>query len=146
LAVKLAPPNEKGCVEFTGRRNANGYGVIRGPKRNGKTMLAHRFARELEHGPIPEGMQVLHSCDNPACCALDHLSLGTHADNMRQRDERGRTLKGAATARAKLSTEQVQEIRAALADGATHAEIAERFGISKTHVSYIRNDKTRRAA
>lgn len=90
LAAKLA--SEGDCLVFTGHRNEHGYGVIRSD--DGRTMLAHRAAYAVLVGPIPPGMHVLHSCDNPPCCNPQHLRVGTHEDNMRDRDVRGRTLRG----------------------------------------------------
>lgn len=83
-----------GCWEWTGKsRSAFGYGLIRLSKaEGGKLIGAHRLAWELTNGPIPEGLCVLHSCDNPPCCRPDHLHLGTKADNMREKVERGRAV------------------------------------------------------
>jgi len=67
------------CWTWTGARNRKGYGEI-GAK--GRVQKAHRIAWELTYGPIPEGLDVLHHCDNPPCCRPDHLFLGTDADNM----------------------------------------------------------------
>ncbi len=75
------------CHIYTGGLTIGGYGKI---WFDGKHLRAHRFAYELEHGPIPDGMCVLHSCDRPSCVNVKHLSLGTHKDNMRQKSERGR--------------------------------------------------------
>ena len=75
------------CVLWTGHRDPGGYGRMTLP---GTTRGAHRVAWEVAHGPIPEGMLVLHTCDNPRCCNPEHLKLGTHADNMRHKAERGR--------------------------------------------------------
>ena len=71
---------------------------------------AHRYAWELENGEIPKGKLVLHKCDNPPCCRPDHLELGTHADNQRQKWERGR---GAS----KLNDADVAEILRLAAEG-----------------------------
>lgn len=79
---------ETGCHLWTGFRNANGYGLMRVGERN---VPVHRLAWELAHGPIPAGMLVLHTCDNRRCCNPDHLKLGTHAENARERVERKRT-------------------------------------------------------
>ena len=65
----------------------NGYGRI---KVRGRRVLVHRLAYELTYGEVPEGMKVLHRCDNPPCWRPDHLYAGTSADNMRDRSVRGR--------------------------------------------------------
>lgn len=74
------------CVEWTGAK-ANGYG-----QRwvNGKAQYVHRLAWEEAHGPIPEGMRVLHRCDNPPCYRLDHLFLGTSKVNTEDMIAKGR--------------------------------------------------------
>jgi hypothetical protein len=76
-----------GCWLWTGHLNRGGYGEIR---IKGRAVSAHRFAWQLVHGPIPIGMLVMHRCDNPTCVRPDHLALGTDADNMRDRDAKGR--------------------------------------------------------
>ena len=76
-----------GCHLWTGFRDLAGYGRMRA---DGTYRLTHRVAWEVKHGPIPEGMLVTHTCDNPPCCNPDHLKLGTHLDNARDRIERGR--------------------------------------------------------
>jgi len=63
-----------GCWEWTGARDQNGYGNLRIA---GLWYKAHRYAYELTHGPVPDGMKVCHRCNNPPCCRPDHLWLGT---------------------------------------------------------------------
>ncbi len=76
-----------GCHVWMGNRDNGGYGRMSiGPG----VRAAHRIAWELANGPIPEGMLVLHTCDNPACCNPEHLKLGTQGENMRDRIKRGR--------------------------------------------------------
>lgn len=83
---------ENGCLIWTAGRVRYGYG---GFMYEGRLVSAHRFAYELVNSPIPDGMMVLHSCDNPPCVEPDHLRVGTHADNMRDMTERGRQSDGA---------------------------------------------------
>ena len=64
-----------------------GYGRF---KLKGRMVTAHRHAYELEVGPIPDGLFVLHECDNPSCVNPRHLFLGTQLDNIRDRDKKGR--------------------------------------------------------
>lgn len=96
---------ENGCLEFQGARDSKGYcrlavGGEAGTFKPRKTVLAHRAAWELANGPIPDGMNVLHECDNPPCCDVKHLFLGTIADNNADMRAKGRAsgckLRGAA--------------------------------------------------
>ena len=92
LREKLVHNETTGCVEFAGSRDRKGYGRIGvqlGFCRH-ETRLAHRVAWELENGPIPDGLNVLHRCDNPPCCNTEHLFLGTLADNNKDMQAKGR--------------------------------------------------------
>lgn len=63
----------------------------------GKMLRAHRIAYEVAFGPIPDGMHILHKCDNPLCCNPAHLSVGSHDDNMRDKADKGRAWCGGPT-------------------------------------------------
>ena len=74
------------CVLWQGAANG-GYGTrLTGERKS----YLHRWVWEQVHGPIPEGMVVMHRCDNPPCFRYDHLRLGTHADNVADRIAKGR--------------------------------------------------------
>jgi hypothetical protein len=75
------------CIEWTGARFRNGYGA---KKVKGKMRRVHRLEWELKRGPIPEGICVLHRCDNPSCYNIDHLFLGTVQDNVDDMVAKGR--------------------------------------------------------
>lgn len=82
--------NEGGCWEYGKTCSEQGYGEIRIGSQ--KTRIpVHRWMATIAHGQIPEDLIVLHSCDNPPCCNPSHLSIGTHADNHRDRQAKGRT-------------------------------------------------------
>jgi hypothetical protein len=80
------------CIEWPNARNDRGYGT-RYTKDRGKVYV-HRWVWEQFNGPIPEGMEVMHSCDNPPCFLLEHLSLGTRLDNARDMAQKGRSGRG----------------------------------------------------
>jgi hypothetical protein len=81
-----------GCWEWQNYRSPDGYGRSTG---HGGEVMVHRIAYADRHGPIPAGMQVLHRCDNPPCCNVEHLFLGTALDNVADRVRKGRTAAGA---------------------------------------------------
>lgn len=79
-AIFLRSTERRGdCLIWTGTIGSDGYGTM---GVNGKTVRAHRFAYEREHGPIPEGMYVDHICWNRICCNVEHLRLATPQENL----------------------------------------------------------------
>lgn len=78
-----------GCLEWQAARIRSGYGVVWADKR---LTYAHRFAWQQTFGAIPDGLRVLHHCDNPPCVRPDHLFLGTAADNSRDMVRKGRMI------------------------------------------------------
>ena len=89
--VGVGSPGE--CWEWQAFCLPNGYGTIGvGSEINGtnRKAYAHRVSWELAHGPIPAGMDVCHTCDNPPCVNSAHLFLGTKSDNMRDASAKGR--------------------------------------------------------
>lgn len=116
---------------------SGGYGTI-GCDR--KTLKAHRVGWELAHGPIPEGMQVLHSCDHPPCQNPAHWFLGTHQINMADRDAKGRQgdHRGTANGRAKLTERDLPVIKAlVLWSGFSRTAVAREYGVSIFPVSAL---------
>lgn len=79
------------CWEWKGLKGSSGYGHF---KVFGKFVGCHRYSYELHNGYIPEGMEVIHSCDNRICINPDHLSVGTHSQNMKEAKDRNRIRKG----------------------------------------------------
>ena len=78
---------EAGCWEWQGTKLPSGYGTI---SVDAKRVYVHRAMCEEAHGPIPQGLFALHSCDNPPCCNSEHLRIGTPKDNTRDAVERRR--------------------------------------------------------
>lgn len=123
-----------GCWEWTGPSRA-GYGQL---SSNYQHIGAHRYAYELWVGPIPDGMGVLHYCDNPPCFRPDHLHTGPQSVNMTEAAERLRTRRGEHCSWAVLTEQGVREIRLRAASGdETQKTIAAAYGISRQHVSDI---------
>jgi hypothetical protein len=128
-----------GCQEWQGLKHRQGYGEI---SFSCKKKLTHRVAWILTYGAIPEGLSVLHRCDNPPCCNPDHLFLGTYRDNVHdcQSKGRGANTKGEHNGRAKLTADQVLEIRALYETGSTSFSqtlLAKRFNVTKTQIGSI---------
>ena len=96
------------CWTWTGTTTKGGYGQV---KINKKGIRANRLAYELYKGPIPKGMNVCHTCDNPPCCNPKHLFSGTVKDNAEDKVRKNRQPKGISHGRAKLIEKEVKEIR-----------------------------------
>ena len=127
------------CWEWQAGAHVGEYGQF---WLHGRMRLAHRIAWELEHGPIPDGMCILHACDNPNCVNPNHLRLGTVADNNEDRERKGRgrypILRGEKNGCSKLTRVQVHTIRHLYNTGDyTYRELGERFGIDYSLIGHI---------
>ena len=126
-----------GCWEWNKARDPRGYGAT---WVDGRKDGAHRVAWALVNGPIPEGLCVLHHCDNPPCCNPVHLFLGTKRDNAADKVSKGRQPVGIAVTTSKLTEEDVAEIRSTYrpSQGGFHAGkspfssrgLGRKFGVS----------------
>jgi hypothetical protein len=148
------------CWPWLGGRNPKGYAHL---AYGGRSQLGHRVAWLLTYRPfrpLPAWAVICHTCDNPGCCNPRHLFLGTHADNVADRHQKGRTATGDRTGsrlhperrprgvrhgsrthpeqftqlRGKLSAEQARVIRQRAATGEPNTEIARDYGVSATAI------------
>jgi hypothetical protein len=126
------------CWEWTGYRNNSGYGRL---MVGNQAMFAHRLTYEMQNGSIPDGLCVLHKCDNRGCVNPDHLFLGNRSDNNADMLAKGRevVLKGVFHGRAKLTDVQVLAIRQSQAPP---LDMASQFGVSLSTVHHIRYRRT----
>lgn len=129
--VDCRGPDE--CWEWQSSRTAFGYGQFMVNYKNHRT---HRFAWELRNGAVPDGLHVLHRCDNPPCVNPAHLFLGTDADN---NTDKARKLR---SGRAKLCPCSVRAIRVLAAEGASLGDLGRRFGVSKCPIALVIAGKT----
>jgi len=128
------------CWVWRGGLTQAGYGTISLER---KRLLVHRVSYELARGPISDGLHVLHHCDNPPCLNPDHLFLGTQQDNVADRVSKGRTAAGERQHLAKLTEDQVREIRRLWQQGGVSmAEMGRRFGVTVTPIWQILSGKT----
>lgn len=135
---KLSAPDESGCSLWLGGIGSAGYGVFWAFDRQ---VRAHRFAWELENGPVPKGLFVCHRCDNPRCCSVAHLFLGTAQENTNDmmRKNRHKTTIGTAVRNSKLTDEMALAIRrSSLKNG----ELAKMYGISPSGVTNIKQGRS----
>lgn len=122
------------CLIHLGATSGNGYGKV---KRAGKFWDRHRWEWFNANGPIPDGMVVRHSCHNRLCYNLDHLSLGTQSDNLRDSIVDGRLVR-------KLTDSDVGEILSAYTGKwGEQAELARKYGVATNMINKIVNGKRR---
>lgn len=135
---KVSVGEPDACWMWIGRKDSKGYGIHYA---NSESYRAHRFSWSLVNGPIPFGMVVMHACDNPSCVNPAHLSVGTHADNIRDRENKGRGKRPPKEARARgesgpgarLTEAQAREILA-LRDVGSSTKIARKYGVQRNTV------------
>lgn len=112
----------------------------------GQHVYAHRLAWELTNGPIPEGLCVLHQCDNPPCVRPDHLFLGTNAENMADRNAKGRHLscgvRGENVVTHKLTEADVRTMRSLHTAGVKIPSLARRFNVHYNTAYYVVRNRT----
>jgi hypothetical protein len=127
-----------GCWIWKGTRNGYGYGVFLMPGE--KPVRAHRYAYERAYGPIPEGLVVMHACDNPPCVNPAHLSLGTRDDNNRDMRQKRRNRTGIQHHWSKLTDAQVLEI---FGSDERQSALARRFDVHPSTISHIKSGRKR---
>lgn len=120
-----------GCLEWQGSKRG-GYGRV---TTQGKGWTVIRLLWTLLHGEIPEGSVIRHTCDNPACCNPEHLTIGTQGDNMEDRFRRGRY--------SMFPTPEM--VNVLLGRSLTQASIAGFFGVNQGHISRIHRGEYRGA-
>lgn len=132
------------CWPWTGARIKKGYGNVFLGTVNGKKKFgtSSRVVWEVTFGPIPDGFDVCHSCDNPPCCRPKHLFLGTRAENLADMIRKKRDVD---RWNAKLTPENVLAIRSALSSE-TQSSIARRFGVSYGIVHRLAQGSYKRVA
>ena len=130
----FATKQPNGCWEWTRGKRGSGYGAVEVVPGRG-SIAANRASWILTHGSIPDGMQVLHTCDNRPCVNPDHLFLGTNYDNVQDKVSKGRQWKpiGRKNHAAKLTEADVREIRRLYKTGKYGSDdLAKMFGVSKS--------------
>lgn len=152
--AKQGRRGETECWIWEAGKCSDGYGAFTIGK---DSVTAHRVSYQLHFGPIPMGICVLHNCpngDNRACTNPNHLWLGTHLDNMRDMERKGRgnhpsgdrngkrtkpecVKVGEACNLTKLTEKQVREIRALSDQGRTRVEVSRMFGVTPECISSI---------
>ena len=139
-AYEVCPISE--CWEWLACVDTHGYGQFDhrtnpAAVKGWGGILAHRYAYFREHGPIPSGLSVMHSCDNTACVNPGHLLLGSQLENiddmiMKRRSTRGRRWR-------QLTNPQIQEIKLLVELGNTLVSIARRFGVTSRTIRRVRD-------
>lgn len=133
-------PESDGCWMWKGHIRENGYGTF------GRHERAHRVAYRLFRGPIPDGLEVCHHCDNRSCVNPAYLFVGTRSDNMQDCVQKGRLRPGQCpgdrNGQAKLNGAQVSEIRRRyFYERTSQAKLGAEYGVSQGLIHLIVSGK-----
>ncbi|QDH94161.1 hypothetical protein Ro103_43 [Escherichia phage vB_EcoP-Ro103C3lw] len=134
--ARLSKVTYTGCIEFTGKLDSNGYGRVMVDRNR---HLVHRLSYQIHKGPIPDGMVVMHSCDNRGCINPEHLSVGTQRDNMQDKMTKGRQSRGARLRKSSLTDLDIMAIRSSLS---STSELSDRYSVSRVTIRNIQRRKT----
>ena len=127
------------CWLWTGDLGKDGYGIFNAGHHKYR---GHVYSYTLHHGPIPDGLYVLHHCDTPPCVNPDHLFTGTAADNAADKVAKGRQQRGQGICWAKMTEDRVRQMRAERAAGMTLKALGARYGLNHSTVADICLRKT----
>lgn len=148
-------PRRGGCWRWVGALNTNGYGFLLYKRAGLGRQSAHRVAYAMLKGPIPKGLNVCHTCDNPPCVNPDHLFLGTTRMNALDAKAKGRLpsgdrsaarlypklydkFRGSGHGNAELTEKQVREIRRRYrSEWITQEQLARKYRVAQTTISYV---------
>ena len=131
----------KECCIWQRKPMNKGYGLTRVNK---KDTLTHRVSYQQYIGPIPEGLDVCHTCDTMLCVNPLHLRLGTQADNNRDKDLKGRAKKaqGEANRKSKLTVFKVKKIRSYKYYPGLYHKLAAKYGVARTSIKRVYEGNT----
>lgn len=140
---KHVQKNADGCWGWNGRCDKDGYGNLSAWTPDGKetTVRAHRVSYELHFGPIPDGIEVCHTCDNPPCSKPEHLFLGTHLANVADMVAKARRpdARGERNSQSTLTESDILLIRSRSDE--PDARLAREFGVGCSTISKIQSRK-----
>jgi len=126
------------CWLWIAGKDGYGYGA---QNIDGRIVKAHRISWKIHNGNIPSGLDVLHDCDTPACVNPKHLWVGTHTENMNDKNRKGRngfpSLKGEEHGNAKLTDVLVLEIRAEAKRGRSKKWMAKKYNVDPSTISDV---------
>lgn len=132
------------CWIWTGAKNKNGYGCVSTGK--GTSTTAHKASYQVHVGPVAEGLDVCHKCDNPSCINPKHLFLGTRKENMQDSKRKGRQnparAKGEETGSSKLTNDQVISVFKSAKAGVSLSQIAKTYNVRKQTIWSIAHGKS----
>jgi hypothetical protein len=138
LISKTVVTDDGDCHWYLGARSDKGYGVISRGGRGEGQIYAHRASWEIHYGAIPDGLIVMHMCDVPYCVNPKHLVLGTHAQNIADRDNKGRQAWGEKHGNHKLTAVEVQEIRMLYGTRLfTYKQLAKEYGVTINNIAQV---------
>lgn len=136
---KVQVRSRQECWLWQAGKDKDGYGNFWISPQNQK---AHRVAYKIEFGFFDESLQVLHKCDNPSCVNPFHLFLGTAIDNIKDMMNKGRQNKGESIKSAKLTADQVKQIKVWLFQGYSFGFLSKKFNVHKSTIKDIKAKRT----